>query len=456
MNINKYIFREYDIRGEVKTDFPADIVEMLGRGYGTYVSKLGAKKVALSGDIRLTTPALKHSFMNGLLSTGLDVVDIGIIPSPVNYYSMFKLDIDGAVQITGSHNPPEFNGFKMSLFKKAVYGEAIQEIRKIIENQDFNEGKGEFSEYDILPDYKAMILDKIKIEKPMKVVMDCGNAAACVNGPEIFKLLGIDLKELYCEVDGTFPNHHPDPTVKENLADLITLMKTGKYDAGIAFDGDADRIGVVDEIGEIIWADQLMALFLPEIVNEGDEILFDVKCSQALEEMILKYGGTPVMWKTGHSLIKQRMAELKCKFGGEMSGHIFFADDFFGFDDALYVAARLIQLLSRTVKTLSELKAVLPKYYSTPEMRMACESDEEKFRIAKEAEEYFKANYDCLTIDGVRIRFGDGWGLVRSSNTQPVIVCRFEANTQERMEKIKDLVLSKLLTIGKLEIEVGH
>ena len=456
MSINKYIFREYDIRGEVKTDFPPDVVEMLGKGYGTYVSKQGAKKVVLSGDIRLTTPELKQSFMKGLLSTGLDVVDIGIIPSPVNYYSMFKLDIDGAVQITGSHNPPEFNGFKLSLYKKAVYGEAIQEIRKIIENQDFAEGKGEFSEYDILPDYKAMILDKIKIEKPMKVVMDCGNAAACVNGPEIFKLLGIDLKELYCEVDGTFPNHHPDPTVKENLADLITLMKTGKYDAGIAFDGDADRIGVVDEIGEIIWADQLMALFLPEIVNEGDEILFDVKCSQALEEMILKYGGTPVMWKTGHSLIKQRMAELKCKFGGEMSGHIFFADDFFGFDDALYVAARLIQLLSRTVKTLSELKAVLPKYYSTPEMRMACESDEEKFRIAKEAEEYFKANYDCLTIDGVRIRFGDGWGLVRSSNTQPVIVCRFEANTQERMEKIKDLVLSKLLTIGKLEIEVGH
>ncbi|MEE9572390.1 MAG: phosphomannomutase/phosphoglucomutase [Candidatus Neomarinimicrobiota bacterium] len=456
MNINKYIFREYDIRGEVKTDFPADIVEMLGRGYGTYVSKQGAKKVALSGDIRLTTPALKYSFMKGLLSTGLDVVDIGIIPTPVNYYSMFKLDIDGAVQITGSHNPPAFNGFKMSLFKKAVYGEAIQEIRNIIENQNYTEGKGEFSKYDILPDYKAMILDKINIEKPMKIVMDCGNAAACVNGPDIFKSLNIELKELYCDIDGTFPNHHPDPTVKENLVNLIDLMKTGKYDAGIAFDGDADRIGVVDEIGEIIWADQLMALFLPEIVKEGDEILFDVKCSQALEEMILKYGGTPVMWKTGHSLIKQRMAELKCKFGGEMSGHIFFADDFFGFDDALYVAARLIQLLSRTVKTLSELKAVLPKYYSTPEMRMACESDEEKFRIAKEAEEFFKANYDCSTIDGVRIRFEDGWGLVRSSNTQPVIVCRFEANTQERMEEIKDLVLSKLLTIGKLEIEVGN
>lgn len=456
MDINKYIFREYDIRGEVKTDFPPDVVELLGRGYGTYVLRQGAKKVALSGDIRLTTPALKQSFKIGLLSTGLDVVDIGIIPTPVNYYSMFKLDIDGAVQITGSHNPPEFNGFKLSLFKKAVFGEAIQEIRKIIEDHDFVEGKGNASEYDILPDYKAMILEKINIEKPVKVVMDCGNAAACVNAPEIFKLLGIELKELYCDVDGTFPNHHPDPTIKENLADLIALMKTGKYDVGVAFDGDADRVGVIDETGEIIWADQLMALFLPEIVEAGDEILFDVKCSQALEDMIVKYGGTPVMWKTGHSLIKQRMSEINCKFGGEMSGHIFFADDFFGFDDALYVAARLVQLLSRTDKTLSELKSVLPKYYSTPEMRMACESDEEKFRIAKEAEEYFIANYDCSTIDGVRIRFGDGWGLVRSSNTQPVIVCRFEANTQKRMEEIKDLVLSKLLTIGKLEIEVGH
>jgi phosphomannomutase/phosphoglucomutase len=369
---------------------------------------------------------------------------------------MFKLKIDGAVQITGSHNPPEFNGFKLSLFKKAVYGEAIQEIRKIIVNQEFKVGKGNFSEYNILPDYKAMILEKIKIEKPMKIVMDCGNAAACVNGPDIFNLLGVDLKKLYCTVDGNFPNHHPDPTVKENLADLITLMKTGAYDVGIAFDGDADRIGVVDETGEIVWADQLMALFLPEIIKNGDEILFDVKCSQALEEMIVKYGGTPIMWKTGHSLIKQRMAELKCKFGGEMSGHIFFADYFFGFDDALYVAARLVQLLSRTNKTLSELKAILPKYYSTPEMRLSCESDEEKFRIAQEAEGFFKANYECSTVDGVRIKFGDGWGLVRASNTQPVIVCRFEAITQKRMEEIKDLVLSKLLIIGNLEFEVGH
>jgi phosphomannomutase/phosphoglucomutase len=269
--------------------------------------------------------------------------------------------------------------------------------------------------------------------------------------------MNVELTELYCEIDGTFPNHHPDPTVKENLKDLIALMKTGDYDIGVAFDGDADRVGVVDETGEIIWADQLMALFLPEVIqNKGDEILYDVKCSQALEEMIEKYGGTPIMWKTGHSLIKQRMFELKCKFGGEMSGHIFFADDYYGYDDAIYVAARAVQMLSRSDKTLSEMLSELPKYFSTPELRLEAENDEEKFRIANEAIEYFKANYDCSTVDGVRIRFGDGWGLVRSSNTQPVIVCRFEANSQERMEEIQALVLGKLQEIGTLKLDAGH
>jgi len=244
--------------------------------------------------------------------------------------------------------------------------------------------------------------------------------------------------------------------VEANLTELITLMKTGKYDVGLSFDGDADRVGVVDETGKIIWADQLMSLFLPEIVEPGDDILFDVKCSQALEDMIIKNGGNPVMWKTGHSLIKVKMRELNCKFGGEMSGHIFFADDYYGYDDATYVAARLVQLLSRSDKKLSELTADIPKYYSTPEMRLMCESDEEKFRIAREAAEFFSANYEVIDVDGVRIKFGDGWGLVRASNTQPVIVCRFEASTPERMEEIKDLVLTKLQSFGKIELDGGH
>ena len=456
MNLNQYIFREYDIRGKVSDDFPPEVVEALGKGFGTYIKRGGGQEIALSGDIRLTTPDLMEQFKTGVLSTGVDVINIGILPTPANYYSMFSLGVAGAVQITGSHNPPEFNGFKLSRDKKAVFGEAIQEIRVIIEKEDYETGEGSEASYDILTKYKRMIASKIDIKKRMKVVMDCGNAAGAICAPEIFKNLNVDLTELYCDVDGTFPNHHPDPTVKENLVDLIDLVKKGSYDIGLAFDGDADRVGVVDETGDIVWADQLMALFLPEVVEEGDEILYDVKCSQALEEMIVKYGGKPVMWKTGHSLIKQRMSELNCKLGGEMSGHIFFADDYFGYDDAIYVAARIVQTLSRTDQKLSQLKAELPKYYSTPEMRLEAESDEEKFRIAKEAVAYFTENYDCSTVDGVRIKFGDGWGLVRSSNTQPVIVCRFEANTAERMEEIQSIVMNKLQEIGTLKVDAKH
>ena len=456
MNLNQYIFREYDIRGKVSDDFPPELVEALGKGFGTYIKRSGGQEIALSGDIRLTTPDLMEQFKTGVLSTGVDVIKIGILPTPANYYSMFSIGVAGAVQITGSHNPPEFNGFKLSRDKKAVFGEAIQEIRVIIEKEDYETGEGTEASYDILTKYKRMIASKIDIKKRMKVVMDCGNAAGAICAPEIFKNLNVDLTELYCDVDGTFPNHHPDPTVKENLADLIDLVKKGSYDIGLAFDGDADRIGVVDETGDIVWADQLLALFLPEVVEEGDEILYDVKCSQALEEMIVKYGGKPVMWKTGHSLIKQRMSELNCKLGGELSGHIFFADDYFGYDDAIYVAARIVQTLSRTDQKLSELKAELPKYYSTPEMRLEAESDEEKFRIAKEAVAYFTENYDCSTVDGVRIKFGDGWGLVRSSNTQPVIVCRFEANTAERMEEIQSIVMNKLQEIGTLKVDAKY
>ena len=456
MNLNKYIFREYDIRGKVADDFPPVVVESLGKGFGTFIKRGGGQEIALSGDVRLTTPSLIEQFKTGVLSTGVDVINIGILPTPANYYSMFKLEVAGAVQITGSHNPPEFNGFKMSRNKKPVFGQSIQDIRTIIENRDYDEGEGTEVAYDILTEYKRMIASKIDIQKTMKVVMDCGNAAGAICAPDVFKNMNVELTELYCDVDGTFPNHHPDPTVEENLKDLIYIMKTGNYDIGLAFDGDADRVGVVDETGDVIWADQLIALFLPEVLEEGDEILFDVKCSQALVDMILKYGGKPVMWKTGHSLIKQRMAELNCKLGGEMSGHIFFADDFFGFDDAIYVSARIVQTLSRTNSTLSELKSELPTYYSTPEIRLEAESDEEKFRIAEEAVTYFTENYDCITVDGVRIQFGDGWGLVRSSNTQPVIVCRFEANTPKRKEEIQSIVMGKLNEIGTLTLDSGH
>lgn len=453
--INPYIFREYDIRGEVKADFTEEVVIKLGRAFGTYVKRNGSQEISLSGDVRLTTPELLQSFKQGVLSTGIDVINLGILPTPVNYYSMFHLGISGAAQITGSHNPPEFNGFKLSYDKKAVYGKAIQKLYELIDKNDFEQGKGTETRYNILPSYKKMILSKITLDRHMKVVLDCGNAAGCINAPDIFKSLDLDLLELFCEKDGTFPNHHPDPSVKSNLNELTKKMKTGKYDIGIAFDGDADRIGVIDEKGDMLWADQIIALFLPEIIKNGETILFDVKCSQALEDMIKKYGGNPVMWKTGHSLIKEKMIELGCKLGGEMSGHIFFADDYFGYDDAIYVAARLIQMLSKTKKTLSDLKSELPVYHSTPELRLEIENDKEKFRMADQAISYFKKNYNCITVDGVRIKFSDGWALVRQSNTQPVIVCRFEAKTAERMNEIKNLVMDKLREFGSFSLG-GH
>ena len=456
MKVNKYIFREYDIRGKVNDDFPPEVVLNLGKAFGTFIKRSGGQEIALSGDVRLSTPSLIEQFKVGVLSPGIDVINIGILPTPVNYYSMFKLDVAGAVQITGSHNPPEFNGFKMSRNKKSVFGESIQDLREIIEKEDFERGEGDEAPYNILRDYKKMISSKINLDKKLKVVLDCGNAAGAVCAPEIFRNFNIDLEELYCDVDGTFPNHHPDPTVKKNLKDLIEKMKTGRFDVGIAFDGDADRIGVVDEKGDVIWADQLMALFLPEIISPGDEILFDVKCSKSLEEMITRYGGKPIMWKTGHSLVKQKMLELDCKFGGEMSGHIFFADDYFGYDDGIYVAARLLQTLSGSSRTLSELTDELPKYFSTPEMRLEAKSDEDKFRISEIAVKYFTDNYNCSTVDGVRINFDEGWGLVRASNTQPVIVCRFEATSVEKMDEYKNLVISKLNEIGELKFDVGH
>ena len=452
MKINPYIFREYDIRGKVVEDFPPEVVVLLGRSFGTLVKRSGGREIAISGDIRLTTPDLINYFKEGVISTGVDIINIGIVPTPVNYYSLFKLDVSASVQITGSHNPPEFNGFKLSLHKKPVYGDQIQLIKNFIDKLDFDVGEGSETRYKILPDYHSMIKSKINIDKEMKVVMDCGNAAGSINAPTIFKDLGIQLTELYCEPDGSFPNHHPDPTVEENLIDLVDEMKTGKYDVGIAFDGDADRLGVVDETGEIIWADQLIAIFLPDLIEPGDEIIFDVKCSQSLEDMIKKYKGKPVMWKTGHSLIKNKMSESNCKLGGEMSGHIFFADDYYGYDDAIYVAARLIQLLSKTDKTLSELKSVIPVYHSTPEIRLEADSDEEKFKIAKLAVEYFTKHNNCITVDGVRIIYDNGWGLVRASNTQPVIVCRFEGNTLDNMNEIKKIVLDKLKEFGTLQI----
>ncbi len=452
--MNEFIFREYDIRGIVENDFPQEVVFDLGRAFGTYVKNKNKNVVLVSGDIRITTPKLKEWFCNGLLSCGVNVIDAGIVPTPTNYFSMFRYDIDAAVQITGSHNPSNYNGFKLSFDKKAFYGEQIQELKNIIKNQlYYKSNDGTIVLKEIIEDYNNDIINKIKINKPLNVAMDCGNAAACLVAPEIYKRLGIKITELFCNVDGTFPNHHPDPTVDKNLESIVEIIKSGNYNFGVAFDGDADRVVVVDEKGRIIRSDILMAIFLPEIISKGDKIIYDVKCSKALEDEILRLNGHPIIWKTGHSLIKDKMRLENSKFGGEMSGHIFFADDFYGFDDAVYVSLRLAQLLSNSEQKLSSIVDKIPKYYSTPELRFECIDDNEKFIISNKAFEYFSNHYNCDTIDGVRINFDDGWGLVRASNTQPVIVCRFEAKTMIRMEEIKKQILDKLSEYGDIQIE---
>ncbi|MBO8130914.1 MAG: phosphomannomutase/phosphoglucomutase [Candidatus Marinimicrobia bacterium] len=451
--MNPYIFREYDIRGVVEKDFTDEVVVNLGKAFGSYVIEKGGSRIVISGDVRISTPRLKELFTEGLLSTGVNVIDVGIVPTPVNYYSMFVLQVDGAVQITGSHNPSDMNGFKMSYDKKAVYGKDIQYLRELIEKGSFRTGKGSFQKKEILQDYINYIVSKVKLERKLKVAMDCGNGTAGLAAPEIFKKIGCGLKELFCEIDGTFPNHHPDPTVLSNLKWLIDEIKKCDYDFGVAYDGDADRIGVVDDKGNIIFADYIMILFLDEVIKKsGETIVFDVKCSQVLEDQIKRLGGKPFMWKTGHSLIKEKMRELRVPFAGEMSGHIFFADDYFGYDDAIYVSARFAQKVSRLDKKLSEKLKEYPHYYSTPEMRLECPDDKTKFEIAKKAHDYFMKNYDCIDVDGVRIKFKDGWGLVRASNTQPVIVTRFEAISEGRLNEIKELVLNKLKEFGEIKI----
>jgi phosphomannomutase/phosphoglucomutase len=453
--ISPYIFREYDIRGVVDKDLTDEVVELLGKGIGTYLRRHGARRITIGGDVRLSTERFRKELMSGLQSVGINVVDLGPVPTPVQYFSMHHIsDVQGGVMITGSHNPPEFNGFKITLNNAPVFGEMIQEIRRLIENKDFESGSGSYEKQEIIDDYIAYIKKDIKLERPVKVVLDSGNGAASLVAHRLFKELGADTIDLFDTPDGRFPNHHPDPTVVKYIQELIKTTKESDAELGIGYDGDADRIGVVDENGEVIWGDKLMIIFSRDVLrtHPGAPIIFDVKCSQALPEMIEKFGGKPVMSKTGHSNLKQKMKDMKAPLAGEMSGHIFFADRYFGFDDAIYASARMVELVSRSKQKVSEFLSDVPKYYSTPEIRAEVESDKLKFEIARKAEEYFSRHYDVVAIDGVRIQFGDGWGLVRASNTQPVLVLRFEARTPERLEEIKDLVVGKLKEFGNIKV----
>ena len=452
--INPFIFREYDIRGVVDQDLTEDTVALLGKGLGSYFAAHGVRTISVGGDVRLHTERLSKVLIQGLLSTGIDVINLGAVPTGVQYFSLYKLEVQGGVMITGSHNPPEFNGFKISLGTGPVYGEEIQNIRKIIEDNAFATGAGKVTEHDIIPTYMDDITGRLKLERPVKVVIDCGNGAASLVACELFKRLGADAEMLYCEPDGNFPNHHPDPTVMKYIKDLIAKVKNSDAELGIGFDGDGDRVGVVDQNGNVIFGDRVVLILAKEILKKypGGKVVFDVKCSQALPDAIRAAGGEPVMWKTGHSLLKKKMAETNAPVGGEMSGHIFIRDNFCGFDDAVYVAARLLEMVSQGNMPISDFLKDVPDFYSTPEIRAECKSDAEKFRIVEDAIEYFKKNHEVIDVDGVRIQFGDGWGLVRASNTQPVIVMRFEARSQQRLEEIRDEVVGKLREFGEFEI----
>ena len=450
-----HIFRTYDIRGIVDKEITNALSKEIGKGFGTYVINNDKHTIGVSCDVRPSSSYLLKELIDGLLSTGVKVINFGELPTPVNYYSLHNnnLNIDAAIQITGSHNPSEYNGFKFTFNKRPFFGDDIQLLYNIILKEKFISEKGSCIDYNIINDYKGMLKQKINIPKKLKVAMDCGNAAGCLIAPELYESFNIELFQLFCDVDGTFPNHHPDPTVDSNLVDLQKFVIDNSCDVGIAFDGDADRIVAVDEKGQIIRSDILMAVFLPQIIQEGDSIVYDVKCSKALEDMILRYKGTPVMWKTGHSLIKNKMKDENAKLGGEMSGHIFFADDYYGYDDAMYVGLRLIQLLSASTLKLSEMVSKIPVYFSTPELRLDCIDDEQKVKIMDEAFKYFSSKYEYSNIDGIRLKLSDGWALIRCSNTQPVIVCRMEASSEELLGEYKEMILEKLFLLGVIKDE---
>ena len=453
--INNNIFREYDIRGIVEDDFNDSLVVDIGKAYGTILIKNNFTKVSVSGDIRNTTPRLKKNIIKGIISTGIDVYDLGILPTPANYYSLFKTKIKNSIQITGSHNPSDYNGFKISYNQKPFYGESIQRLKKIIEKQAFIESNqfGKTLKVDILNQYSEYLISLFQFNSNnIKVSMDCGNASACLTAPEIYKKLGVKVEQLFCDVDSSFPNHHPDPTVDSNLTELIENVLKNKSNLGVAFDGDADRVVVVDDLGRIIRSDILIGLFVKFLVKKNDYVVYDVKCSKALKEIILENKGIPVECKTGHSIIKNKIIEYNSKIGGEMSGHIFFSDKFFGFDDAVYVSLRLIEILLEQNCKLSDIVDSLPQYISTPEIRLECDNDDIKKDIVSKITEYFKSEFKYSDIDGIKILFEKGWALIRCSNTQPVIVLRFEANNAVLLSEYIEIVKNKFKEICNFEI----
>ncbi len=439
--ISPGIFRQYDIRGVYGKDLTLEAAAAIGRGYAVILAARGLQgAVAVGRDNRPSGVALRDALVRGLTEAGLDVIDIGIVPTPLLYWSLHHLPVVAGIQITGSHNPPEYNGFKCCVGTASLHGEGIQELRAHIEAGRFPRGAGQVKQEAIIDRYVADIAARIgPLPASMKVVIDCGNGVGAVVAPQLFKALGLTPTMLFAESDGTFPNHHPDPTVVENLQDMIRAVRETGSEVAIGFDGDADRIGIVDGDGTIIWGDYLLLLYARDVLartGKGQSIIFDVKCSQALPDGIAKAGGVPVMWKTGHSLIKDKMKELHAPLAGEMSGHMFFSEGFYGHDDALYGAARLLRIVADSGRTVKQLLADVPRFVSTPEMRVDC-PDDRKEAVVAAALKHFASKYKVSDVDGVRILFDGGWGLIRSSNTQPILVLRFEADSAARLAELR-------------------
>jgi phosphomannomutase/phosphoglucomutase len=448
------IFREYDIRGLVGPDLTEEAVHLVGKALGTRIREAGGRRAAVGRDARLSGPAFARAMISALRSTGVDVLDLGVVPTPLTYFAAHTAGVDGICMITGSHNPPEYNGLKIGLGAVTLHGEEIQALRRLAESGPFATGSGSVTPYDVVTPYRAHVKENLRLgARKLKVVIDAGNGTGGVVAVPLFESLGLDVVPLFVEMDGSFPNHHADPTVEANLEHLkAKVLETGA-DLGVAYDGDADRLGAVDEKGNVLWGDQIMILFARALLAEhpGAAIVGEVKCSSTLYEDIASRGGRAIMWKAGHSLIKAKMKEEGALLAGEMSGHIFFAHRWFGFDDGIYSSGRLLELLSRTDAPLSRLLADVPRTESTPELRMDCPEDS-KFEVVRRAQEWFRARYDAVTVDGVRVVFPDGWGLVRASNTQPLLVLRFEARTKERLAEIERLVRGKVEEIMR---EVG-
>lgn len=431
---NPSIFREYDIRGVAERDFDAGFAYALGRGYAAYLHERGAVgrgRVAVGGDCRLTSDAYAAAVRRGLQESGLDVVDLGVCPTPVCYFALFDLDLDGAIQVTGSHNPAEDNGFKICVGRSSIHGAEIQSLRRHIESGRAPDGNGRLEAVDITARYRAHLIEHLpRLARPIHAVVDAGNATAGPVAPPIFRALGCTVEELHCTLDGRFPNHHPDPTVVENLQDLIARVQASGAEVGLAFDGDADRLGVVDRAGRVVWGDELLIVFARDLLQRrpGATIVSEVKCSQRLYDDIAQRGGRAIMWRAGHSPIKAKMRETGALLAGEMSGHLFFADEYFGFDDAIYAACRLLDVLARTGRRIDELLADLPPAFATPEIRVDC-PDAIKFAVVEAALRHFRGTHEVIDVDGVRVRLPHGWGLIRASNTQPALVLRFEADS---------------------------